>query len=81
MTVVPDCDRPDWHDPPGPAPAAYFYEYRDRETGLAGRGIVLCVPCCARMRLPSKDPPPGVYAPAATRIMVLRDANTLERVI
>lgn len=80
--VVPDCGNDFWHDPPGaPVPAAYFYTYRDEFTGLSGYGKVLCVPCCARMRMLSLDPPPGVHAPPATKITVLRDANTGEPVI
>ena len=80
--VVPDCDRPQWHDPEGPVPAAYWYEYREPVSGLAGLCMVLCVPCCARMRLESGRPgaDQGRF-PEATRIWPVQDANTLERVI
>jgi hypothetical protein len=83
--VVPSCGQPDyWHDPPGLVPAAYFYTYRDEQTGLDGLGMVLCVPCCAKIWLLSVAGQPtakGWYPPPPTRITVLRDANTLERVI
>jgi len=80
--VVPDCDRPQWHDPEGPIPAAYWYGYRDRASGLAGLCMVLCVACCARMRLESGQPGAdrGRF-PEATKIWPVQDANTLERVI
>lgn len=80
--VVPDCGEPDHrHEPPGKRAAAYWYEYRDRWTGLSGYGLVLCVECCARIRMASQRPEPGIFAPPATCITPLRDANTRERVI
>lgn len=82
MTVVPDCDRPEWHDPVGPVPAVYLYVFRERLSGLSGLCKVLCVACCARMRLESEQPGADQgLVPAATRITPLRDANTLVRVI
>jgi hypothetical protein len=72
--VVPDCSEPDrYHEPPGTRPAVYWYEYRDRESGLSGPCMVLCVECCARRRM--------LADPAPTRIWMIRDANTLEPVI
>lgn len=80
--VVPDCRQPDsWHEPPGTAPAAYLYEYRDKQSGLSGVCMVLCVECCARIRMLAERPEPGVFAPPATRIRVIRDANTLQPVV
>jgi hypothetical protein len=83
--VVPGCCQPDsWHDPPGPVPAAYAYEYREPYSGLSGYVMVLCVACCAKIRLLSETGQPsdkGWHPPPATKITVLRDANTLERVI
>ena len=80
--VVPDCREPGGlHDPPGPRPAAYWYTYRDSWTGLDGICMVLCVECCARIRMLSQQPDPPSFAPPATRIRPLRDANTQEPVI
>lgn len=81
--IVPDCAEPDrFHEPPGPVPAVYWYEYRDRWTGLAGYVRVLCVGCCARIRMASQQPGADHgRTPPATRIGVLRDANTQEPVI
>jgi hypothetical protein len=83
--VVPGCDQPDyWHDPPGRVPAMYLYTYRSKQTGLDGYVMVLCVACCARIRLLGITGQPtakGWYPPPPTSITPLRDANTLERVI
>lgn len=83
--VIPDCGQPGyWHDPPGPVTAVYFYTYRDEWSGLDGYGMMLCVACCAQIRLLGVTGQPtakGWHPPPPTRIRVLRDANTLEPVI
>lgn len=81
--VVPDCRQPDeHHDPPGTRPAAYSYEWRDDQWNPGWIfSWVLCVECCARVRMLSQQPDPPSFAPPATRIRPLRDANTQERVI
>lgn len=81
--VVPICREPDErHDPSGTRAAAYWYEWRDDQWNPGWDFVwVLCVECCARIRMASQQAEPSVFAPPAIRIRPLRDANTLEPVI
>jgi len=81
--VVPDCREPGKrHDPPGTRPAAYWYEWRDDKYNPGWDFVwVLCVECCARIRMLAGQPDPAVFAPVPVRIKPLRDANTNEPVI
>lgn len=84
--VVPDCSSTDQHhDPPGPVPAAYWYQYRCEWSGADGTVSVFCPACLARVWAFAERPelaPAGCYVyPPPTRVKVLRDANTGEPVL